>query len=190
MNALPWSSSAALPPTENQPIAPVIETAGSDGSAESKGESQQDLLVFGKSDVKIKPKGVRVGNETVLGTDDRVRITNTKAPPWRKIAGLKLKPRPPQTSSYIGTGWFIGPKVSLSVFTSDNPRRLSGLSPLEPESLVVRLSPSLVNAISADLTRLISPARLVSTLGLRKESTSAPVCGLLLRQDHLRNRAD
>lgn len=81
-------------------------------------------------------------------------------------------------------------KVSLSVFTSDNPRRLSGLSPLEPESLVVRLSPSLVNAISADLTRLISPARLVSTLGLRKESTSAPVCGLLLRQDHLRNRAD
>ncbi|WP_439397272.1 trypsin-like serine peptidase [Bradyrhizobium sp. PMVTL-01] len=114
MKALPWSSSAALPPTENQPIAPVIETAGSDGSAESRGESQQDLLVFGKSDIKIKPKGVRVGNETVLGTDDRVRITNTKAPPWRKIAGLKLKPRPPQTSSYIGTGWFIGPKTLLT----------------------------------------------------------------------------
>ncbi len=112
-NALPWSSSQALPPKENEPVAPLIETPGSVGSAPADA-TRPGLLVFGKSERRIKPKGVRVGLETVIGEDDRVRIDNTKALPWRMIAGLSLKPAPPQTSSFIGTGWFIGPKTLLT----------------------------------------------------------------------------
>jgi glutamyl endopeptidase len=113
MNALQWSSSAALPSTENTPVVPVVETSGSTGSDPSQA-SQKDLLVFGKTDKHLKPAGIRIGLETVLGNDDRVKITDTKGSPWRMIAGLKLKPRPPQTSSFIGTGWFIGPKTLLT----------------------------------------------------------------------------
>jgi glutamyl endopeptidase len=112
---LPWSSSPPPRATEGQPQFEVSMTAGSAGSAPSKpAKATADLLVFGKTDKRLKPKGVRVGFETVIGEDDRVRIDDTNSLPWRMIAALRLIPRPPLTTTYIGTGWFIGPRTLLT----------------------------------------------------------------------------
>jgi V8-like Glu-specific endopeptidase len=45
--------------------------------------------------------------EVVIGTDDRIQITNTSAYPWRVHASLRITAR--DGSLWIGTGWFIGP---------------------------------------------------------------------------------
>jgi V8-like Glu-specific endopeptidase len=93
----------------------VLETRGSPGATPSgPSAAAEDLLVFGKSDKRMRATAVRVGNETVLGTDERVRISDTEKLPWRMVAGLRLVPKPPFTSTYIGTGWFIGPKTLLT----------------------------------------------------------------------------
>jgi glutamyl endopeptidase len=112
---LQWSSSPATPATENVVEFPVLETPGSAGSAPSvPSETDTDLLVFGKTDKRIKPKGVRIGLESLIGHDDRVKVSDTTSRPWRMIAGLKLIPQAPLTSTHIGTGWFVGPKTLLT----------------------------------------------------------------------------
>jgi glutamyl endopeptidase len=45
--------------------------------------------------------------ETVIGTDDRIQITNTAVSPWRVHASLAITAA--DGSQWIGTGWFIGP---------------------------------------------------------------------------------
>lgn len=50
--------------------------------------------------------------ETVHGPDDRVRITNTAAYPWRANASLLITAR--DGSQWIGTGWFIGPHTLMT----------------------------------------------------------------------------
>ncbi|MCY7282241.1 MAG: trypsin-like serine protease, partial [Cyanobacteria bacterium CAN_BIN43] len=50
--------------------------------------------------------------EVVIGRDDRVRITNTKANPWKRICHLKIKTA--TGKSYLGTGFFIGPRTIVT----------------------------------------------------------------------------
>ena len=50
--------------------------------------------------------------ETVHGPDDRVQITNTAAYPWRVHASLLIVAR--DNSTWIGTGWFIGPRTLIT----------------------------------------------------------------------------
>lgn len=45
--------------------------------------------------------------EAVIGTDDRIQITNTGVYPWRVHASLLITAA--DNSQWIGTGWFIGP---------------------------------------------------------------------------------
>jgi V8-like Glu-specific endopeptidase len=45
--------------------------------------------------------------EVVIGTDDRIQITNTSDYPWRAHASLRITAA--DNSLWIGTGWFIGP---------------------------------------------------------------------------------
>ena len=118
-DAMPWSSSPKPAPAgqESEAVArfPTVETQGSAGSAGSeRSAAADDLLVFGKTDQRLAPTGVRVGLETVLGVDQRVRISDTDKLPWRMVAALRLMPKPPFTSEFIGTGWFIGPKTLLT----------------------------------------------------------------------------
>lgn len=114
MAPIQWSSSPP-PATESSPAFKVQETAGSSGTADATpSAAAADLLVFGKSDQRLHPTAVRVGTETVLGKDERVRFSETDKYPWRMIAALRLIPRPPLSSSFIGTGWFIGPKTLLT----------------------------------------------------------------------------
>lgn len=112
-NPIQWSSSP--PPAEAIPRFNVMATAGHKGSAPSpESNAADDLVVVGKSDSRLRPSLTRVGTETVLGVDERVRISDTDKLPWRMIAALSLKPKPPFTSSFVGTGWLIGPKTLLT----------------------------------------------------------------------------
>lgn len=45
--------------------------------------------------------------ESVIGTDDRIQITNTSVYPWCAHASLRITAA--DGALYVGTGWFIGP---------------------------------------------------------------------------------
>lgn len=47
--------------------------------------------------------------EVIIGNDDRVRIPNTTAVPWRRICALRISFR--TGAVYRGTGFFIGPRT-------------------------------------------------------------------------------
>jgi len=49
--------------------------------------------------------------EAVIGNDDRVRLADalTRTNPWRQICALRI--RAATGTRYVGTGWFIGPRV-------------------------------------------------------------------------------
>lgn len=108
-------SENALPPaaSENEPAYEVDQTEGSRGAVGGDLDPA-GVLVGGKSETPIKVPRARVELETVIGVDERNQIADTSAYPWRMIAGLSLVPRPPLTSRYIGTGWFIGPRTLLT----------------------------------------------------------------------------
>lgn len=49
--------------------------------------------------------------ESIVGRDDRVRILDTHNTPWRMICSLSIQgPR----GSFVGTGWFAGPKTIIT----------------------------------------------------------------------------
>jgi V8-like Glu-specific endopeptidase len=98
--------------TASESIA-LLETSGHPG-ADAELSSQADLLVAGKREEALVRPTRRAGIETVIGTDERVRITETDKLPWRIIAALRLIPRPPLTAAFIGTGWFIGRRTLLT----------------------------------------------------------------------------
>lgn len=50
--------------------------------------------------------------EVVIGRDDRVRITNTAAYPWRCVCSLLITAR--DNSRWIGTGWLCGPGTIIT----------------------------------------------------------------------------
>ena len=50
--------------------------------------------------------------ETVHGPDNRVKINNTSAYPWRVHASLLITAA--DNSQWIGTGWFIGPHTLIT----------------------------------------------------------------------------
>jgi len=82
-------------------------TPGYDGTATSEvSRSREHLVAVGKSDEAIP------AFESVIGTDERVRILDTDLPPWRMICALRM--RGPTGAGAIGTGWFIGPRTVLT----------------------------------------------------------------------------
>jgi len=54
----------------------------------------------------------RVNRETVCGTDQRTRITNTTSPPYRWTCQLVITLA--DDSQAIGTGWFVGPQCVVT----------------------------------------------------------------------------
>jgi glutamyl endopeptidase len=59
--------------------------------------------------------------EVILGTDDRVRVTNNELYPWRCISSLLITAN--TGAQYIGTGWLVSPRMLLTaghcVYMSD-----------------------------------------------------------------------
>lgn len=50
--------------------------------------------------------------ETVHGADDRFQIINTSVYPWRAHASLRITAA--DNSLWIGTGWFVGPRLLVT----------------------------------------------------------------------------
>ncbi len=50
--------------------------------------------------------------EVIIGTDDRLRIRNTTAVPWRRICHLTIRARNGQ--QYVGTGFLIGKRTVIT----------------------------------------------------------------------------
>lgn len=59
--------------------------------------------------------------EVILGTDDRVRVTNNELYPWRCICSLLITAN--TGAQYVGTGWLVAPRLLLTaghcVYMSD-----------------------------------------------------------------------
>jgi len=53
------------------------------------------------------PSAAASVQESVIGSDDRIQILNTSVHPWRMHASLRITAA--DNSTWIGTGWFIGP---------------------------------------------------------------------------------
>ena len=90
---------------------PVLEesrtTVGSAGSASAEESRSRRLLV---ASGKSGPIGSPL--ESVIGTDERVRILDTELSPWRRICALRM--RAPSGAMALGTGWFVGPKTLVT----------------------------------------------------------------------------
>jgi glutamyl endopeptidase len=50
--------------------------------------------------------------EVIIGTDDRTRIRNTTAVPWRRICQLTIRAR--NGAQYVGTGFLIGKRTVIT----------------------------------------------------------------------------
>lgn len=51
-------------------------------------------------------------DEVIIGADDRVRVGNTGAYPWRAICGLKITAA--NGRRFIGTGWMVSPRTVIT----------------------------------------------------------------------------
>ncbi|WFG43621.1 trypsin-like serine peptidase [Pseudonocardia alni] len=67
---------------------------------ESDGESMLDEAALAEAISQL---------ETVIGRDDRTRVLNTRAVPYKRICHLLITA--PDGKRYSGTGWFIGPRT-------------------------------------------------------------------------------
>lgn len=61
---------------------------------------------------ELFPPESRAVQESVIGTDDRIQITNTSSYPWSVHASLRITAV--DNSIWIGTGWFIGPHTLVT----------------------------------------------------------------------------
>lgn len=59
-----------------------------------------------------QPGAMETIAEVVIGVDDRVRVTNTTAYPWRAICSLRITAR--DGSRWIGTGWLVGHRTVIT----------------------------------------------------------------------------
>jgi V8-like Glu-specific endopeptidase len=66
----------------------------------------------GLVDIGVASFGAPPALETVIGTDERVRINNTRQYPWRVNASLLITAA--DNSQWIGTGWFISPRTLVT----------------------------------------------------------------------------
>lgn len=66
----------------------------------------------GLDDIGVASFGSPPALESILGTDERVQITQTKQYPWRVNASLLITAA--DNSQWIGTGWFISPRTLVT----------------------------------------------------------------------------
>jgi V8-like Glu-specific endopeptidase len=99
--------SSGLESMEVAPAAPPATPGSSGAPTTERSRSLEHLAVAGKSSAPPAPSF-----ESVIATDERVRILDTDLPPWRMICALRM--RGPTGAGAIGTGWFIGPRTVLT----------------------------------------------------------------------------
>jgi glutamyl endopeptidase len=122
-----------LPPSESTVAAPML-SAGSHGvgdeidteagalvetvpHVETEAALEADIEYAAPDltdlvDAGIASFGVPPARESVIGTDERVRVTETSKYPWRMNASLLITAA--DNSQWIGTGWFINPRTLVT----------------------------------------------------------------------------
>lgn len=106
--------------------APRRTSQGAAGSAAAGGSvSAEMLLVRGKGDPIPRPVPAASGNalESIIGTDDRTRILDTVADPWRMICALRISS---QGGTFVGTGWLAGPQTLITAGHCVNHVQMGG----------------------------------------------------------------
>jgi glutamyl endopeptidase len=92
-----------------QPQPEVLDQLGGSTGEANAGISAPQLLVRGKE--PFKRRRVLGALESLIGVDERVRIMDTHAAPWRMICQLEIIG---ETGSGVGTGWFAGPRTIIT----------------------------------------------------------------------------
>ena len=104
-------------PRRNLEVAAAVEAprkdlGGETGNAGTIPNLAKDfLLAKGKGAPIQRPATGGGALESVIGSDDRTRILETQADPWRMICALSIKSL---FGSFIGTGWFVGPRTLVT----------------------------------------------------------------------------
>lgn len=88
----------------------VASLPGSPGEPSGLDASAPSLVLPGTEPIKRLPKR-RSALESIIGEDERERITDTENAPWRMICSLVIRGA---TGSAVGTGWFAGPRTIVT----------------------------------------------------------------------------
>lgn len=89
-----------------------LEVEGYDSATQEVHETTEALMVQASKEGYVQAGEAMLLQETVLGPDDRRRITNTRGFPWRSICYLEITAA--DGRRYIGTGNFIGPHTVMT----------------------------------------------------------------------------
>src|SRR5512135_392612 len=90
----------------------LVRTPAHIGAASSESSRSAKYLVGKGKAEPLQRVRAPIGMESIIGTDDRVRILDTDLTPWRMICSLEM--RGPSSSSVIGTGWLAGPRTVMT----------------------------------------------------------------------------
>lgn len=115
-----------------RPVAEMLGMSASGLESAMAGGQSAPFLVEAPSIVGLRdigeasfgnPAGHAMGQEAIIGVDDRVRVTATASYPWRAIASLLITAR--DGSQWIGTGWFVSARTLVTaghcVFIKGSP---------------------------------------------------------------------
>ena len=116
---------------EKVPVVPKISlaqaTAGSIGTDKPRPFCSSDKLLKNRNSRAIESRSIsqefaniiippyafsQQAPETIIGEDDRERILDTENLPWRMICSLSITGS--NGRSFVGTGWFAGPKTIIT----------------------------------------------------------------------------
>jgi glutamyl endopeptidase len=88
-----------------------VTTPGGAGVASEPSRSLRYLAAKGRG-APLRGSAGSPALESIIGTDDRVRILDTDLAPWRMVCALRM--RGPSGGGAMGTGWFVGPRTLLT----------------------------------------------------------------------------
>jgi V8-like Glu-specific endopeptidase len=89
-----------------------LEVEGYDPPTQESNETSEALMTEAIQETNIQAGEAMFVQETVLGPDDRRKITNTRVFPWRTICYLEITAA--DGRRYLGTGNFIGPHTVMT----------------------------------------------------------------------------
>ena len=98
-------------------VAKLFETAAESGGDGVRGEAGEEGAPVSEALVAETAAAM----ETIIGNDDRYRISNTTNEPWRGYCALRIYF--PSGAQYRGTGFFIGPTAVATAESAAGERR-------------------------------------------------------------------
>lgn len=99
--------SAPTPKVRTTPESGVVAAKPIDAYWASYGTAVERLNARTRADRQTKAM-----YEVILGSDDRIKVNNTTAYPWRCICSLLITAQ--NGKQFIGTGWLVAPRLVLT----------------------------------------------------------------------------